>query len=412
VLTAICGDLTLTLSWEEATIAHEVFLMGLWEGAECSLRVGGLTSDGRSASYATTIEIGALPDDFPELAVVETDVDDLQPGWTLIDLSNQSLRIPSTAALVDEAGRFRWYHRFAALPTHNGQQLDRVEEGIFAGGFNTTFARLIEWDGTVSWQAEFETHYEGFRLADGRSFIHLRPDEYCENEIKSSPVVIWDMIDNAIRYRWNLCDHYEPPEAIVDWEHLNGLGFFEGGDAFALSARHQNTVFKVDMESGELLWALGFAGRQEEGWNGDFSLAEADRFLEQHAPEVQPNGNILLFDNGSCFACSGGLASRYARGWSRAIEIAYDEESWEAWAVWEFRPDPDIYAKIWGDADRLENGNTLVVFGRHPQTSHIIEVDADGQELWRLNPPAGWGTYRAERTAPYYGAGFEEELNE
>ena len=71
--------------------------------------------------------------------------------------------------------------------------------------------------------------------------------------------------------------------------------------------------------------------------------------------------------------------------------------------VWEFRPNPDIYAPVWGDADRLANGNTLVTFGRNPETSHIIEASPAGDNLWELIVPDAWGTYRAERVEPYYG---------
>ena len=69
--------------------------------------------------------------------------------------------------------------------------------------------------------------------------------------------------------------------------------------------------------------------------------------------------------------------------------------------VWRFEPDPVIFSQIWGDADRLANGNTLVTFGLRvtdeDRESHIIEVDADAAVLWDLVFPPRWGVYRAER---------------
>jgi hypothetical protein len=157
---------------------------------------------------------------------------------------------------------------------------------------------------------------------------------------------------------------------------------------------------RLNLETGEIQWVLGYGGRPGDGFRGDFEIAEEDRFLHQHAPEIQPNGNILLFDNGF-----DGI-----REYSRAIEIAYDDEQMTAEVVWEYRHDPDIYAATWSDADRLANGNTLVSFGVRSRTrlAHIVEVAADGDVVWDLQLPARWSLYRAERVpAPIYGQVLE-----
>lgn len=68
--------------------------------------------------------------------------------------------------------------------------------------------------------------------------------------------------------------------------------------------------------------------------------------------------------------------------------------------VWEYAPPADLFAPIWGDADRLPNGNTLITFGRRgPDVgSHLVEVDpGGGGALWQLRFPDGWGVYRADR---------------
>jgi hypothetical protein len=67
--------------------------------------------------------------------------------------------------------------------------------------------------------------------------------------------------------------------------------------------------------------------------------------------------------------------------------------------VWHYTPAPPIYASIMGDADRLDNGNTLVTFVQRSQTSitRVIEVDAESQEVWEIRPEQRWGCYRADR---------------
>ena len=79
--------------------------------------------------------------------------------------------------------------------------------------------------------------------------------------------------------------------------------------------------------------------------------------------------------------------------------------------VWEFPGDFEgldpwytegWFTLIWGDADRLENGNTLITAGtRSPgEQSRIFEVTAEGRVVWEIRLPlkdgAGLGVYRAQ----------------
>jgi hypothetical protein len=103
---------------------------------------------------------------------------------------------------------------------------------------------------------------------------------------------------------------------------------------------------------------------------------------------MQPDGHVLLFDNG-----------HDGRPFSRLIEIEIDEPAGTARVVWSFRPEPDIYAWAWGDADRLSNGNTLGTFGHvlEGERARLFEVAPDGRVVWELLYPKGWGSYRADR---------------
>lgn len=87
---------------------------------------------------------------------------------------------------------------------------------------------------------------------------------------------------------------------------------------------------------------------------------------------------------------------------SLAAELAYTYDpsgTNEAHAVWQFRPDPDIFARIWGGAQRLDNGNTLVCFGSIDlgTQSTISEVSAASKPVWEVRMPLYWGVYRARR---------------
>ena len=108
-------------------------------------------------------------------------------------------------------------------------------------------------------------------------------------------------------------------------------------------------------------------------------------FYRQHTASQLANGNVLLFDNGN--------ERPQAEGgeYSRALELRLDDAAGTATKVWEYRPSPDIYAPIVSSAYRLDNGNTLVNFGTrdrddppHPKPLVLVEADADGNEVFRV----------------------------
>lgn len=171
-----------------------------------------------------------------------------------------------------------------------------------------------------------------------------------------------------------------------DWSHCNTIEEDPEGRYLYLSARNLNSIFKIERKTGLILWRLGE--------DGDFKISGEDQFYNQHSPELQPNGNLLVFDNG------GGRPAKYGGNYSRAVELEIEEDKMEAKAVWCWGRELCLFTPIWGDADRLENGNTLITFGTrtHPKTSRLIEITREKEVVWDIElKPSGWGMYRAER---------------
>ena len=135
-----------------------------------------------------------------------------------------------------------------------------------------------------------------------------------------------------------------------------------------------------------------------------------DLFLRQHAVEIQPDGNLLLFDNGldvdEAIRFSEPLEK--VRTYSRVIELELTFDSSgapeRAEVVWDYT-DRNLYAFARSEADRLSNGNTLITYSRLEELddSLILEVTPEGDVAWQLRTPPGWSTYRSERIHPRYG---------
>ncbi len=390
-----------TISSAAPSSKHHIFLMGLVTGASCTLTAKAKAADGLTASASTTIKISDLPGFLPPIDLTHPATSGtIAPGWTLVNLSNQHTGVPYAAALIDSKGRFRWYYQYPGSVAGDDTPVSQYKDGVLIGGRGIPMS-YVTWQGELVWSNTTAAlfHHEATPAETPDEFYTLR-DYQCSTLVNDDgQIVEYDSNKNQDVWTWSLCEHYTPPQDIPDWSHLNSVALLPGNKSLLVSSRNQNSLFKIDRTTGNLVWVMGFHGEVEDGFHGDFAIADADRFYHQHHATPLPNGHILMFDNGR----SG------VRDYSRALELAYTYNAGgasEAHAVWEYRHSPDIYATVWGSAQRLDNGNTLVCFGqREPGTqSTIVEVDANSKLLWEFTTPEYWGVYRAERIAEVYGS--------
>ncbi len=387
-----CGDdWQQTYTDDEMVEERSVFVMGLWDGATCRLTATSSAAEGASGTATSEIEIGPLPDYLPELTVHTRKEERLRDGWTMFNLTNAEEGIPVIYAMIDHRGRYRWYHQLSTSGHGADSEVRPMDDGVLIAGTHIHFKGPIklDWEGKRQWSYDLWMHHDVRLAGDGEHFYYINKLDQCDQGVRADGVVKFSRETDEMVDSWQTCDYWTPPGELQgdDWDHLNTIEPFPEEQAFLLSLRDQQTLFKLDTADEEADWAMGV--------EGDFGLEGDERFFRQHAPELQDNGNIVLFDNGSY------EHGEFSRPWSRAIEIAYDTETMEAEVVWEFRPDPDIFAPIWGDADRLDNGNTLVVFGLRntdaENNSRIMEVTESSERVWDLEAPNEWGWYRADR---------------
>jgi hypothetical protein len=173
---------------------------------------------------------------------------------------------------------------------------------------------------------------------------------------------------------------------IEEWMHANSLQVAPTG-VILMSVRHIDTVLAISPQFDRIAWRIGRFG-------SDFAFPNpSDKLYHEHFVRMLENGNLLLFDNGA------GRPAAEGGQYSRALELALDWDSMTATKVWEYRHQVGTsggapvykYADKVGAAQRLENGNTLVLFGvdfdpttrlaKNPQTVTLVEADA--------NPEAG-----------------------
>jgi hypothetical protein len=206
---------------------------------------------------------------------------------------------------------------------------------------------------------------------------------------KGDRVFVYNRTRGEIVWEWEFADHY--PESVggshKDWTHVNDVDKI-GDGRYLVSPRNFDQVIVVNRSTDEVELRLG-------------SDDDHDTLYEQHNPHYLESENgtptILVADsendriveyaleNGSGASGSEEDGNERRRTDEDAGEST--ESQWtKTWSV-------GTKGLNWPrDADRLPNGNTLVVDTMHHR---VIEVTPEGEVVWEFHAP--WAPYDVER---------------
>jgi hypothetical protein len=196
-----------------------------------------------------------------------------------------------------------------------------------------------------------------------------------------------DVATGEVLFEWSAFDHVPPDESYQDvpggddaWDayHLNSVAVDRDGDLL-VSARHTWSVYKIDRETGDVVWRLG-------GKRSDFELGPGALFAWQHDARVREDGTLSLFDNK---AASPELVDG---DHSRGMILRLGERARTATLVREFTHPARLLAPSQGNLQNLPNGHVLVGWGSQP---HLSEYDAQGRLVADLRFYQTAQSYRA-----------------
>lgn len=196
-----------------------------------------------------------------------------------------------------------------------------------------------------------------------------------------------DIETGEVLFEWHSLDHvgfdesyYELSpnlEEAFDYFHLNSIDV-DDDDNLIISARRTSTVYKIDRETGEVIWRLG-------GRNSDFEMGEGARFAYQHDARRQANGSITLFDN----------RGEDMNEPSRGIELELDERAMEASLAREYIHPTEAFGIYQGNMQVLDNGDVFIGWGSAP---YLSEFSREGRLLFAAQFPPEVESYRAYRS--------------
>jgi len=237
----------------------------------------------------------------------------------------------------------------------------------------------LDPDSRLVWKHEGCAHHDFARKQGGNTYvISGRPDSLSA-KVDPNRQLYLDHLeevapDGRIVWTWMPEEHIEelsqyvelilPLTEFGDWPHLNTVEilpdnptakndarFREGN--LLMCGRHIDTVFVVDRDTGQIVWAWG-----------------PGELLGPHMPTMLSNGNMLIYDNGTNI-------SRHIRGFTRVLEL----NPLSGDICWQYKSPGNFYSPSRGSGERLPNGNCLIA---HSDSGRLFEVTADGKIVWEF----------------------------
>ena len=365
----------------------------------------------KAAGEPTILSNGvSVPSDFPYIEVTTNE----NPAPGKIFLNNWSDTSPYNI-MFNEDGTPYWYIKTVArqrdfkvqpnglLTARYIPNINRIPGGAFIA-YDSTYAVVDTFLAQIEDEDDFD--YEKDYMVDEHECVVLKNGHYLmiarqyrevdmsqffeggrtEANIDFSHLQEFDSEGNCILHfdsqeELNIAEFTQIEEHVKyggRFPHMNAIDVDEDNNLI-VSCRHMSAVYKIQRETGEILWKWG-------GINSDFTFVDdpLGGFSGQHAIRVLGDNHYLLFDNGN----------NHNPRTSRAVEYELDPDAMTATLKWEYRQDPEAqFSHFMGNAERLPNGNTLINWaeGGRPKAT---EVTREGAVVYEMNFVDHYQCYR------------------
>jgi arylsulfate sulfotransferase len=351
-------------------------VFGLYAGASNAVTLSVTYTDGAVAELPVTVQAAAWTDpngilDHP------TAVTQRAPGSALgFDFFYlKSLLAP--VVILDSDGRVRWVGPPGVEPSMSADFFGGV---FLLGAGDSTQITQVRLDGTLGAPASLQDnqalrfHHD---IEDGKIGVLDNVDVNINGVIYVGSFLQEIVSDGTLVDGWDmariLSDYMEAngddPTLFVrpdvDWFHMNTAIYDPRDDSVIVSSR-ENFVIKIDYATGQIKWILGDPTKY---WYTFPSLrAKALAFVGdvlvpvgQHSLTIAPDGDLMLFNNGSgSLHQPAGAPRGEERGYSAVSSYKIDETARTVTNSWNFDYGTSVLAGFCSSARALPDGSVLV----------------------------------------------------
>ena len=358
-------------------------------------------ADGGSATYT----IHYTPASLPAYTVATMDAEQAGSEPVLLSFGN-------FAFLVDRSGAPIYYRNFTPQVAENFQRhvlpsgtvvystLVGTSDGSWTLGVNHLMDAQFQDIGDVQLLAN---RAHGALPSEGHDFMllddqHYVAETYIQRTLDLSGLnpawsttatvinaIVQEVDHGVVKFEWDSADvpslYADSTEentfttgTVCDYVHLNALAVDPVDQNFVFSLRHTNSIVKVDRTTGQILWTLG-------GAEDSFGLTADQAFFHQHDAHFQPDGSLVVFDNGN-------NGPNQPTHQTRVLTFALDEVNHKVtnFQVVYGKPDDQPQTQFMGSATQLDSERYMIGWGGwrttdiEPAATEIVE----GTPVWNL----------------------------
>lgn len=347
---------------------------------------------------------GSLPSDVPSMDLTVNTADAVQSGTTLIGLTSDNRESSTLYSVgVDTEGEVVWLYVLESIGVAGQDHYVRVMADGNLMLMLEEKVRMVTPAGETLYEigssALGEISHDALPLPNGDMLFITDEVQTLdlaafggETEVQGDKLIRMTP-DNEIVWTWSTFDHLDTERypgqlstgsaigsTALDWTHGNAITLADSGSSVLFSSRSQSWIVKVSLDTGDIGWIFGK--------DGHFNLTSGSWMYNQHAPELEADGTLLVYDNGN---------ERPEGASTRVVRYAVDEINLEASEQWSW--DAPLYTDRVGDANLLGNGDVLVNMGAPVGGDPtLVEVNSSGEVVWQLELGGGQ-SYRAERAS-------------
>lgn len=307
---------------------------------------------------------------------------------------------PGFLYIVDYKGRLRWYHTIDGKGfkvTHftrdnsiisilgkNDEPTSYGSEILEVNLLGDTLLHLKKGTGDFT----HTIHHEILK-PDNNRIVTLFVDDRVmdlsavgggkQDTVNGDGILIMDRKGNKL-WQWSVFDVMDPlkdPNLLKDrkdWMHANSLNY-DLDSNFIISFYNNGQIWKLDRYTGKIIWKLGKGGTIKMPAGVQFDMA--------HAAHINPEGDLMFFDNG------------VEKHQSEVLAFRMNEQLQTAATRLQISLPKEIYNDRMGSAYMIGDSAVLCCTSKRHIT---VLVNRKGVLLWTLNtaiPP-----YRVEYISP------------
>jgi arylsulfate sulfotransferase len=394
--------------WErdfyDYTTNHSVSLLGFKPNQTNEILVTVYDKDRNAytAPQLLTFVTAPLPADFPVYNILTSEPGQMEPGYALFIVANRSGTSRNYITIMDSSGNVVWYCPAVLSTDNEARQLDDgdlfmeqqnpsndfVEINMLGNIVRTWYPPagypvnahegVVTDHGTILYLSDVSELVSNFPSSDTVSNATLGTVHVDDN-----PVVEISFTNAALLNAWSPLALLDPTRVTyltygiasgspdgVDNEHANAIIDDTNDNSIVVSLRNQNAIYKFSRSTGQLKWILGPPALWGTNWQ-PYLLTPAgapfDWNYGQHAPELTPQGTLLVYNDDNYQASPYDPPVADQDNYSSAVEYSIDETNRlvsEVWnSAWQTNQDR-LFTPYVGRVQWLpQTRNVLVTYG-------------------------------------------------